>query len=274
MDNPSIGRLERVVRENRFTIAVVFPAVGAVTLVASAAGLLPDLLAYNPLFILLGTLVMRLPLAAALAPLLDRRAAGLLAVLVAYTYAIEAVGLATGFPYGEFHYLTDVGPMVTGVPVALPLFFVPLALNAYLLATLLLGDASRQGLLLLPLAVALLLVVDLVLDPAAVAIGFWTYGDGSYYGVPLSNYHGWILSGTVAVGLIDAALDRETLLARVEACSFALDDLVSFTLLWGVINVVAGNWVPVGFALVLVAGLAHTERFDLATPQLADFGWG
>jgi len=62
----------------------------------------------------------------------------------------------------------------------------------------------------------------------------------------------------VAVGLIHAAFDREALLARLEACPFALDDLVSFTLLWGVINVVAGNWIPVGFALVLVAGLART----------------
>jgi len=64
--------------------------------------------------------------------------------------------------------------MVGGVPVALPLFFVPLALNAYLLATLLLGSRARQGLVLVPLSVGLLLVVDLVLDPAAVAIGFWT----------------------------------------------------------------------------------------------------
>jgi len=270
----TLARLERLVRENRFTIAVVFPAVGAVTLVASSADLLPPLLAYNPLFVLVGTLVMRLPLVAALGPLLDRRAIGVLSVLVGYTYAIEAVGLATGFPYGEFRYLADVGPMVGGVPVALPLFFVPLALNAYLLATLLLGSRARQGLVLVPLSVGLLLVVDLVLDPAAVAIGFWTYDGGPYYGVPVSNYLGWLLSGSVAVGLIHAAFDREALLARLEACPFALDDLVSFTLLWGVINVVAGNWIPVGFALVLVAGLARTERFDLATPEAGELGWG
>jgi putative membrane protein len=267
-----LARGERVVRENRFTIAVVFPAVGATTLVASAAGLLPPLLAYNPLLVLVGTLVMRLPLAAALGPLLDRRAVGVLSMLVAYTYAIEAVGLATGFPYGEFRYLADVGPMVEGVPVALPLFFVPLALNSYLLATLLLGPGRRGGLFLLPLALGLLLVVDLVLDPAAVAIGFWTYDGGPYYGVPVSNYFGWALSGGVAVGLVDAAFDRRAILARLEACPFALDDMVSFTLLWGVINVAAGNWIPVGLALGLVAALAHTERFDLATPALADLG--
>lgn len=267
MRSATIARLERLVRENRFTIAVVFPAVGALTLVASSAGLLPTLLAYNPLLVLIGTLVMRLPLVAALGPLLDRRVTGLVCLLVGYTYAIEAVGLTTGFPYGEFHYLTDVGPMVGGVPVALPLFFVPLVLNAYLLATLLLGEGSHRGLLLIPLAVGLVVVVDLVLDPAAVAIGFWTYGGGPYYGVPLSNYLGWALSGTVAVGLVDVGLDRRALFDRLEACPFALDDLVSFTLLWGVINVVAGNWIPVGFALLLVAGLAHTERFDLVVPH-------
>ena len=268
------ARLERVVRENRFTIAVVFPAVGAATLVASAAGLLPPVLAYNPLLVLFGTLVMRSPLAAALGPLLDRRAVAVLGVLVAYTYAIEAVGLATGFPYGEFRYLADVGPMVAGVPVALPLFFVPLALNAYLLAAVLLGQGARRGPSLLPVAVGLLVVVDLVLDPAAVAIGFWTYDGGPYYGVPVSNYLGWVLSGSVAVGLIDAALDRDALLDRLDTCPFALDDLVSFTLFWGIVNVVAGNWVPVGFALLLVAGLVHTERFDLATPRLVGLGWG
>ena len=68
------ARLDAVVTEHRFTIAVVFPVVGAVLLTASAADLLPGWLAFNPLAILLGTLVMRSPLASALAPLLDRRA--------------------------------------------------------------------------------------------------------------------------------------------------------------------------------------------------------
>ena len=35
------ARLEELVDDNRFTIAVVFPTLGAVTLFASAEGLLP-----------------------------------------------------------------------------------------------------------------------------------------------------------------------------------------------------------------------------------------
>ena len=268
------SRLERTVRENRFTIAVVFPAVGAVTLITSAHALLPPILAYNPLLVLVGTLVMRLPLVAGFGPLVDRRAAVVLAVLVGFTYAVEAVGLATGWPYGAFTYLADVGPMIGGVPVALPLFFVPLALNAYLLAVLSFGTVARRGRLAVPAAVVILLVVDLVLDPAAVAIGFWTYGGGPYYGVPFSNYAGWLFSGTVAVVLIDAAFDREDVRARLGACEFALDDLVSFTLLWGVIDLAFGNWIAVGFSLLLIGGLARAERFDLATPDELDVDWG
>jgi len=160
-------RLETIVRENRFTIAVVFPVIGAVTLVASAEELLPPLLSYNPLLILFGTLVMRSPLVVALLPELDRRALGLLAVLTTYTYAIELVGVQTGWPYGTFEYGIRLGPMVGGeIPLALPLFFVPLVLNGYLLTLLALGNRAARVAPRILAAIAAVLAIDLVLDPA------------------------------------------------------------------------------------------------------------
>ncbi|MGQ3410760.1 bisanhydrobacterioruberin hydratase [Natrinema sp. LN54] len=269
-------RLEALVRENRVTIAVVFPIVGAVTLVGSAEGVLPDPLAYNPLLILFGTLVMRSPLVVALLPRVDRRAVAFLGVLTAYTYAIELVGVQTGWPYGTFEYGIRLGPMVGGdVPLALPLFFVPLVLNAYLLTLLALRERVGRVVPRLLAAIAAVVAVDLVLDPAAVAIGFWTYvPPGSYYGVPASNYWGWLLSGTVAVVLVELAFDRAALLERVRACEFALDDLVSFVLLWGAINVLYGNWIPAGVAGLFCLGLLRTDRYDLATVRTAlPTGW-
>lgn len=254
------ARLERLVRAHRVTIAVVFPLVGAVTLVASAAGWLPGPLAFNPSLLLVGTLVMRLPLAGALAPLFDRRAAAWFALLVAYAYAIEYVGLTTGWPYGEFAYGIELGPMVAGIPVGLPVFFVPLVVNAYLLAVLL--TRGRRG--ALPLALGFVLAIDLVLDPAAVAIGFWAYpAGGAYYGVPTSNYLGWLLSGAVGVVAVDRAFDRTALRERLEAVEFALDDLVSFVLLWGAVNALYGQWLPVLIAAGLGLGLVRTDRFDV-----------
>ncbi|ELY86976.1 bisanhydrobacterioruberin hydratase [Natrinema altunense] len=259
-------RLEALVRENRVTVAVVFPVVGAVTLVGSAEGMLPAPLAYNPLLILFGTLVMRSPLIVALLPTIDRRAVAFLGVLTGYTYAIELVGVRTGWPYGTFEYGIRLGPMLGGdVPLALPLFFVPLVLNATLLTVLVLRDRAGRVVPRLLAAIVAIIAVDLVLDPGAVAIGFWEYvPPGDYYGVPRSNYWGWLLSGTVAVVLVDCAFDRAVLLERVRTCEFALDDLVSFVLLWGAINVLYGNWLAAGVAGLFCLGLFRTDRYDLA----------
>jgi putative membrane protein len=262
------SRLDGLVRDNRFTVAVVFPVVGAVLLVASAEGVPPPPLAFDPVLILLGTLVMRSPLLVGMAPLIDRRAGLGVAALAAYAYAVEFVGLRTGLPYGEFHYVVDLGPTVGGVPVGLPVFFLPLVCNAYLLCLLLLGDRARVAAVRLPAVVATVVAMDLVLDPGAVALGFWVYpGGGPVYGVPLSNFAGWVLSATVTVLVLDAVLDRRALLARLDGCAFALDDLVSFVLLWSAINVWFGNWGAAAVGGLFGIGLLRTDRFD-ATPFL------
>ncbi len=264
-------RLEQLVRENRFTIAVVFPVVGAVSLLASAEGLLPPPLSYNPFLLLFGTLVMRSPLIVALLPEIDRRALVPLALLTAYTYAIEFVGVRTGWPYGQFEYGIELGPMLgEEVPLALPLFFVPLVLNAYLLSLLVLGERATRALPRLLAAIGAVLAIDLVLDPGAVAIGFWSYvPPGGYYGVPLSNYRGWLLSGAVAVVLVDLAFDRAAVFERVRACEFALDDLVSFVLLWGTINVLYEQWLAAAVAGLFCLALLRTGRYDLAMIEAA-----
>ncbi|WP_336001909.1 bisanhydrobacterioruberin hydratase [Halorientalis halophila] len=268
------ARLDRLVRENRFTIAVVFPVVGAITLLASAESLLPGPLNFNPYLVLFGTLVMRLPLIAGVAPLLDRRATAALLALTAYSYGIEYVGVTTGWPYGAFEYGVDLGPMLLGaVPVGLPVFFFPLVLNSYLLCLLLLGDRAGRWAIRLPVVIATVLLVDLVLDPGAVALGFWAYDAGGvYYGVPWSNYLGWILSATVAVGLFDLAFDWQALVDRVNDCAFMLDDLVSFVILWGAINAAFGNWIPVALAGLLFAGLIRIDRFDFAVLRTLPVG--
>lgn len=259
------ARLETLVAENRFTIAVVFPIAGATLLLASAEGLLPPVLSFNPYLVLFGVLVMRLPLIAGLAPLVDRRALAGLGLLTAYSYAVEYVGATTGVPYGEFSYGVDLGPMVLDtVPLGLPVFFFPLALNAYLLCLLLLGARADRAGIRLTAVIVVVLLMDLVLDPGAVAIGFWSYGTGgAYYGVPWTNYAGWILSATVAVVTLDRAFVRAGLHRRLATCRFLLDDLVSFVILWGAINAYFGQWLPAALAALLGVGLAWTDRFDL-----------
>ncbi|WP_123619355.1 bisanhydrobacterioruberin hydratase [Halorubrum sp. CSM-61] len=254
--------LDRIVRENRFTIAVLFPLVGAIALVGSAEGWVPAPFAFHPWFVLFGVLVMRSPLVVGVLPAVDRRALGWVGVLVAYTYAIELFGVATGWPYGTFEYTVSLGPMLGGVPLALPVFFIPLVVNAYLLCLLLLGPRASNGWLRLASVIAAVVAMDVVLDPGAVALGFWSFGGGSFYGVPLSNYAGWVLSATVAVVTLDRAFAGTTLADRLWDCEFMLDDMVSFVILWGGINLWYGNLLPAAVAAAFGVGLVRADRFD------------
>ncbi len=257
--------MDGLVRDHRFTIAIVFPLVGAVLLIASAEGVLPPPFAFHAGLLLVGIVVMRLPLIAGVAPLIDRRAGVVLIALSGYAYGIEYIGLTTGWPYGTFSYSIELGPMIAGVPIGLPVFFFPLVLNSYLLVLLLGGDRTDKWLYRIAGTLGVVLLVDLVLDPGAVAVQFWTYhGLGVYYGVPPSNYVGWVLSGSIAVLAFDQAFDREAVRQRLAECEFMLDDLVSFVLLWGAINAFYSQWMPVGLAAVIAIGLIRANRFDFA----------
>ncbi|MFB6244326.1 MAG: bisanhydrobacterioruberin hydratase [Halobaculum sp.] len=268
-------RLDRLIVENRFTISVFFPLNGIVLLVASAEGWLPAPLAFNGMLILLGTFVMRSPLIAGVVPVADRKTVTAVGLLTLYAYGIEYVGIHTGQPYGPFEYVVDLGPTIAGVPVGLPVFFIPLVVNAYLLVLLLVRGLADNTPIRLLSVIALVLTMDVVLDPGAVALGFWRYFEpgppvlggllstaGGFYGVPLSNYAGWVLSATVAVVTLDWGFDHEALLSRLGRCAFVLDDMVSFVILWGGINVWFGNYLPAAVAAVIGAGLWYTDQFD------------
>ena len=260
-------KLERFVEENRFTISVIFPLVGAAGFISSAELNLPELISFNALMILFGTLVMRLPLIAGLKPLMDKRAVIGLGLLSLYAYLIELVGLKTGWPYGSFEYLIDLGPMVAGVPVGLPVFFIPLVINSFLVVNILDVKAWWKK---IPMTVLIVLLIDLVLDPAAVSLGIWSYSSSFYYGVPLSNFLGWLISGTVAVLLLESIFESSEIIERLEEQDYMLDDLVSFVFLWGFVNLYYGNLIPVLVALFLGYLLYSTERFDFAFEGLIE----
>lgn len=121
-------------------------------------------------------------------------------LLGVFGYAIETFGVATGLPYGEFFYGDLLGGKLFGVvPYLLPVSYVPLVIGAV-------AASWRRGgsrLFLVLRAALLLTLIDGVLDPGAVALGFWVWpGGGIYYGVPVSNYFGWVLTSIPAAALL------------------------------------------------------------------------
>ena len=146
------------------------------------------------------TLLIALPSAVALFRYLGPRRAtlSLLAISI-LAYAIEAIGVTTGLPYGTFYYGDALGPRLAGiVPYLLPLSYTPLVVGAVAAAW-----GARLRLLHVLYAILLLVWMDAVLDPGAASLGFWVWPQGGvYYGVPLNNYAGWLLSGTLATALL------------------------------------------------------------------------
>lgn len=126
---------------------------------------------------------------------IDKRIAATLVALSVFALGIEATSILTGFPYSRFVYGDMIGGRVAGlVPWTVPFAWVPLVIGAPArLSTL------RKHPLFFLFCGLYLMAIDLLLDPAAVKLGFWTYQYGSaYYDVPLQNFGGWVMTGTLA----------------------------------------------------------------------------
>lgn len=125
-----------------------------------------------------------------------RSALPLLVGFGVYALVIESVGVLTGFPYGAFEYRGAMPGEVFGlVPWSVPFAWVPLVVAARAVAE---RTSVSEGYRWL-IALLLLVGFDLVFDPGAVALGIWSYKAGGwYYGVPWTNFFGWVLTGGIA----------------------------------------------------------------------------
>lgn len=140
----------------------------------------------------------------------------------------ELSSIHTGFPYGSYYYIEATRGRelwVLGVPFMDSLSYVFLAYASYAVAVLLVAPVRpagrfitvletrqiRASRLTALLATALFVYLDIVIDPVALEGHHWFLGQiygyphgGLYFGVPLSNFAGWFLTG----GLMVFALQR------------------------------------------------------------------
>lgn len=126
-----------------------------------------------------------------------------LAICLVVTFTLENIGAATGLPFGRYHF--EVGaklPHVGAIPIVVgPLWF-GMGYFSWVVAGTLLGGAARRldkgvDVIALPIVAAFIMTQwDLVMDPPEATIfkaWIWHQG-GADFGVPLSNYAGWLLT--------------------------------------------------------------------------------
>jgi uncharacterized membrane protein len=132
-----------------------------------------------------------------------RVAAALVLVTTGGGLAVEALGLATGFPFGGYDYSADLGPRLAGVPLVIPLAWTWMAWPAWLAAVRLTRSVpGRIGLAGLGLA-----SWDIFLDPQMVAEGYWTWRRATpalpgVPDVPVGNYLGWLLVAVLMMAVL------------------------------------------------------------------------
>lgn len=113
----------------------------------------------------------------------------------------ENLGVATGFPFGPYHYTDALGPKLFYVPLMIGPAYLSVGYMAWVLATILAGDVRRGAgafsTFATPFVGAFIMVLwDVTMDPSTSTVQKWWIWEsgGGFFGVPVSNYLGWFLT--------------------------------------------------------------------------------
>jgi putative membrane protein len=128
-------------------------------------------------------------------------ALGLLVISAGLGFLAEAIGVASGLPFGDYSYAGSLGPRLLGVPIIIPLAWTMMAYPALVVGRRV--AASRSG----QIAVGALALAtwDVFLDPQMVHAGHWRFAAGNgptLTGIPLVNFAGWLLVALVLMTLL------------------------------------------------------------------------
>ncbi len=145
---------------------------------------------------------------------------------IAISLGSELLGTSTGFPFGEYRYLSGLGYKIAGlVPFTIPLSWYYLGFSAYIIA---LAGLKRWKLnnWLCQLGAIIcgslcLTSWDFVLDPAMsqAPVPFWVWDQpGAFFGMPYQNFAGWMGTGIIFMTVA-------TLLWRVKPFTLPSNDL-------------------------------------------------
>ncbi|WP_304047340.1 carotenoid biosynthesis protein, partial [Jatrophihabitans endophyticus] len=125
-------------------------------------------------------------------------ALAVLVVTAGLGFAVEALGVRTGVPFGHYRYTGVLGTQAFGVPLVVGPAWTMLAWPSALAARRLVADPVAR----VVVGAWALAAADVFLDPQLVALGAWRWADPSPHlpgvtTVPLTNYLGWL--GTALV---------------------------------------------------------------------------
>jgi len=136
----------------------------------------------------------------------------ILATVISWSY--ESLSIATGFPFGNYHYTDKLGLKLGTVPVLIMPAYFGVCYISWLIARTLTGNLTPEKSWTWPTIVVSAFVMvmwDLSMDPSRATInGVWIWHDGgAYFGVPFINFVGWFLCVATIFGAFGYWLHRQ-----------------------------------------------------------------
>ncbi len=120
-------------------------------------------------------------------------------VVASISWASEAIGVATGFPFGAYQYSDLLPYKLREVPLLIPMAWIMMLIPSWSVSYSLLDwevqPASLTALDHLKASTwtgAAMVAWDFYVDPQMVSLGIWEWENPSgYFGTPLTNFFGW-----------------------------------------------------------------------------------
>ena len=129
-------------------------------------------------------------------------------IIYVITFVLEVIGVKTSLIFGDYSYGDVLGPNVFEVPLVIGFNWSIVIMGAIDLAKI----VSKNKYLTLLLAASLAVCFDLILEPVAVKLGYWSWING----IPAQNYLAWfIISGVASYLFLKMSIDYKSDLPRI-----------------------------------------------------------
>ena len=148
-----------------------------------------------------------------------KRALTFFAITALVSWGFEQVGVETGAIYGKYHYTDVLGTKLGHVPIIIPIAWFMMIYPSFVIASLITFASISKNrnrisqIICLSIVSAVVMTAwDLVIDPylSGPTQMAWVWeSEGQYFGVPLQNFAGWVLT-TFTIYFLYLLFERKT----------------------------------------------------------------
>jgi len=186
-----------------------------------------------------------------------RKTAFMSSGIILLTWAIEAIGVFTGLPFGRYYYTEKLQPQLLNVPVLIPFAWLMMLPSSWAVAQYITGQ--EKGVKFAILSGLAFTAWDLFLDPQMVEWGLWAWTNpGGYFGIPYVNFLGWFISAILITILVRPAFLPKRSLLLIYGLTWLMET-VGLIAFWGLRGPALGGFAGMGIFIFL------TLRYKICT---------